>query len=190
MSYDKAIGQLKKGPSRPTLFKIIMPSKFIGRETNDYLEYFCEATTVPSVRYETLSIEGHQYMGLTRLQPSKPIFTNPFDINVIENSDFTVYKDFKEGWMDQSAQNIDQQGQRNIRLKYFKEIVGDIELVKLEMPDSAQDGGELREVMRVKFLDAYIKSIGALALNTRNNNNYLSFKVEFNYQSFTTEFNE
>ena len=191
MSYDRAIGQLKKGPSRPTLYKIIMPGRFIGRETNDYLEYFCNATQVPSVRYESLNIEGQQFQGITRLQPARPIFTQPFEIDVIENSDFSVYEDFKTGWMDQTASNLDQTGQRNIRLKYFNNIIGDIELRKLEMPDSlgGNSGGELREVMTVKFLDAYIKSIGNLALQSSAANSLLTFKIEFNYRSFTTEFN-
>ena len=47
MSYDRAIGQLTNGPSRPTLYKITMPSRFIGRDTNDYLEYFCNAAQIP-----------------------------------------------------------------------------------------------------------------------------------------------
>ena len=188
MSYDKAIGQLKKGPSRPTLYKIIMPGRFIGRDTNDYLEYFCNATQVPSVRYESMNIEGQQFNGITRLQPIRPIFTQPFEIDVIENSDFSVYEDFKTGWMDETAQNLAQDGQRNIKLKYFNNIIGDIELRKLEMPDSA-DGGELREVMTVKFLDAYIKSVGNLALQSTAANSLMTFKIEFNYRSFTTEFN-
>ena len=90
--------------------------------------------------------------------------------------------------MDQTAQNLAQDGQRNIRLKYFNQIIGDIELRKLEMPDSA-DGSELREVLTVKFLDAYIKSVGNLALQSTAANSLMTFKIEFNYRSFTTEFN-
>lgn len=189
MSYDKAIAQLRMGPSRPTLYKVIMPSRFIGRETNDYLEYYCNATSLPSVRYLTKGIDGQQFMGISRLQPYMPVFTQPFEIDIIENANFATYKEFKENWFDKTAEGIDQQNNRNIRLKYFNDIIGDIELIKLENPESQQGGGgqQLREVMKVKFLDAYIKAIGSINLASNAFNTYTTFKVEFNYRSFTTE---
>ena len=188
MSYDKAIGQLKNGPSKPNLFKVVMPQRFIDRETNDYLEYFCTVTQVPSVRYDTIQRPGHSNMGIMSLQPSVPIFTNPFEIIVIENSDLTVHRAFKE-WFDETAENIDQTGSRNIRLNYYKQIVGDIELTKLENPDSQNNGdNEYKEPLKVKFINAYIKSIGQLDLNSSPMTAPLQFKVEFNYESYTTEY--
>lgn len=188
MSYDKAIGQLKNGPSRPNLFKIIMPQRFIDRDTNDYLEYFCTITQLPSVRYQSLERQGHSNMGVTSLQPTIPVFTNPLDVIVIENSDFTVHKAFKD-WFDRTAQGMDQEGQRNIRLKYYNTIVGDIELIKLENPDSQNNGdNEYKEPLKIKFINAYVKSIGALELNSNPMTGPLTFKLEFFYESFTTEY--
>jgi len=189
LSYDRAIGQLKNGPSRPTLYKLTMPSKFVGRGTNDYLEYFCNTAQIPSVRYNHIVVGGHTHMGVTRLQPSLPVWTNPLTVSIIENSDFETYTAFKD-WFDQTGTGIDQQGNRSVKLKYFKEITGDIELEKLEFPDSVNagfGGGQLKKVLKVKFLDCYIKSIGPIALSTEQRDSYLTFNVEFNYQSYTTE---
>lgn len=185
MSYDKAIGQLKNSVSRPTLYKLTMPSKFIGRDTNDYLEYFCSAAQIPSVRYNAVAVTGQELMGVTRLQPTQPVWTNPMQISVIENSDFETYADFKE-WFDQTGQGIEQTGLRNIKLKYYKQIVGDIELEKQEFPDSGD--GELKTPLKVKFLNAYIKSLGPIQLRSDARDQFLTFNVEFNYETYTTEF--
>ena len=188
-SYTEALSRIKNSVSRPTLYKIVMPSRFIGRQTNDYLEYFCNTAQIPSVRYESLTVAGHSAMGVTRLQPSLPIWTNPLEVSVIENSDFTTYQDFKE-WFDETGQNIDQTGGRNIRLKYFDNIVGDIELIKLENPNNLQgtSGGQYKEVMKVKFLNSYIKSIGPLQFDSNQSNSFTTFRIEFNYETYTTEF--
>lgn len=189
MSYDKAIGQLTNGPSRPTLYKITMPSRFIGRDTNDYLEYFCNTAQIPSIRYSSIAVPGHDIMGVTRNQPSGVVWTNPMSISIIENSDFETYKEFKK-WFDQTGQGIDQKGERNIRLKYYKQIVGDIELEKLEFPDSTTGGGgqqELKSVLKVKFLNSYIMSLGPIELSSERKNTYLSFPIQFHYESFETD---
>ena len=117
-----------------------------------------------------------------------PVWTNPMTVSIIENSDFETYKEFKK-WFDQTADGIDQQGERNIRLKYYTNIVGDIELTKLEFPDSAQPGGggELKESLKVKFLNSYIMSLGPIELSSERKNTYLSFQIQFHYESFTTD---
>ena len=186
MSYDKAIGQLTNSVSRPTLYKLTMPSKFIGRDTNDYLEYFCSAAQIPSVRYNSVAVAGHTLMGVTRLQPTVPVWTNPMQITVIENSDYETYADFKE-WFDQTGQGIEQTGLRNIKLNYYKQIVGDIELEKQEFPNSSD--GELKTPLKVKFLNAYIKSLGPIQLRSDARDAFVTFNVEFNYETYTTEFN-
>ena len=190
MSYAKAIGQLKNSVSRATLYKVTMPGKFIGRGTNDYLEYFCNAANVPSVRYTGVNVTGHSLMGITRIQPTSPVWTNPMEITVIENSDFTTYADFKE-WFDRTGTGMDQEGLRNIKLRYYDDIVGDIQLEKLEFPDSVNTGGqagEMKKPLKVKFLNAYPKSIGPITLSSDNPNTYTTFQVQFNYEAYTTDF--
>ena len=189
MSYEKARTQLSQGPSRPTLYKIQMPGKFIGRDTNDYLEYFCNAAQIPSVRYNSVAVTSQELMGITRNQPIMPVWTNPMTVSIIENSDFETYKEFKS-WFDDTAEGIKQDGQRNIRLNYYNQIVGDIELTKLEMPDSASSGGvggQLKESLKVKFLNAYIMSLGPIELSSERKNSVLTFQVQFHYESFTTD---
>ena len=196
MSYDKAIALLNKSVSRPTLYRLEMPGRFIGRDTNDYIEYYCNTTQIPSVRYEAFAVQGQSEQGVTRLQPTNVVWTNPLEMSVIENSDFTVFKDFKE-WLNQTAGGIDQQGQRSIKLKYYENIVGDIMLTKLEQPDSIElnnqnisersETGKLKEVLKVTFLNSYIKSIGPLNFNTETKNTFLSYPITFNYESYKTE---
>ena len=182
MSYDKAIGQLTNSVSRPTLYKLTMPQKFIGRGTNDYLEYFCTTVTIPSVRYNGINVPGHSLMGINRIQPTSPVWTNPLDITVIENSDFDTYADFKQ-WFDRTGTGIDQEGLRNIKLRYYDDIVGDIELEKQEFA-----GESLKTPMRVRFLNAYIKALGPIALSSSTPNTYTTFNVQFNYEAYTTDF--
>ena len=182
MSYDRAIGQLTNSVSRPTLYKIIMPGQFVGRDTNDYLEYFCSAVTIPSVRYNGVNVTGHSLMGITRIQPTAPVWTNPLDITVIENSDYDTYADFKQ-WFDRTGTGIDQEGLRNIKLRYYDDIIGDIELEKQEFA-----GESLKTPLRVKFLNAYPKAIGPIALKSDAFNQYTTFNVQFNYEAYTTDF--
>ena len=192
MSYDKAIGQLRNSVSRPTLYKIQMPSRFVGRDTNDYLEYFCNQAQLPSVRYNSVAVSGIDLMGITRNQPTMPVWTNPMTVSVIENSDFETYKAFKD-WFDQTADGIDQQGERNIRLKYYKQIVGDIELTKLEFPNNTSvaglgaGGGNLKEVLKVRFINSYIMSVGPIQLSSERRDSFVTFPLEFHYESFTTD---
>ena len=195
MSYAKAIGQLKNSVSRPTLYRLEMPQRFIGRDTNDYLEYFCSAAEIPSKRYQFINVNGHSEQGITRMQPIKVIFTNPLTISVIENSDFTVYADFMK-WFNETGTGIDQEGQRSIKLKYFSEIVGDIKLTKLEFPNnlsigglgSGAAGGSYKEVVTTTFLNAYPKSVGAISLASDAQGQYTTFKVELNYETYSQEF--
>lgn len=188
MSYDAAKALLSNGPSRPTLYKIQFPARFVGRDTNDYLEYYCNQAQIPSVRYNSIAVSGVDMMGITRNQPTMPVWTNPMTVSVIENSDFETYKAFKE-WFDQTGQGIAQTGQRNVRLNYYKQIVGDIELTKLEFPDSqgAVGGGQLKEVLKVRFINSYIMSVGPIQLSSERRDTFLTFPLEFHYESFTTE---
>ena len=187
MSYAKAIGLLNKSVSRPTLYKIQFPARFVGRDTNDYLEYYCNQAQIPSVRYNSIAVSGIDLMGITRNQPTMPVWTNPMTVSVIENSDFETYKAFKE-WFDQTGQGIPQTGQRNIRLKYYQQIVGDIELTKLEFPDGGGIGaGQLKEVLRVKFINSYIMSVGPVQMSSERKDSYTTFPLEFHYESFTTD---
>ena len=187
MSYEKAKSLIRSSISRPTLYKVVMPAKFVGGNTNDYLEYYCQATSIPEVRVEAVVARGHEYMGIARSTPSLMIWGNPMTITVIENRDFTVHRDFKK-WMDRVAQGADQRGSRNMRMQFYDQIKGDIQLIKQENPDkSGGAGGDLKEVLTVNFINAYPKAVGAVQLSSENRNAFTTFQVEFNYESYTTD---
>jgi len=188
VSYDKAKSLIRNSISRPTLYKVLMPQRFVGGNTNDYLEYFCVNANVPEVRVEGAVARGHEYMGISRSQPALILWSNPMQITVIENRDFTVYKDFKK-WFDKLGTGVKQSGSRNIRMNYYDQIKGDIQLIKLENPSSTGGGGggDLEEVMTVNFINAYPKALGAIALSSENRNAYTTFTVEFQYESYTVD---
>jgi hypothetical protein len=188
MSYEKARALIRNSVSRPTLYRVQMPQRFIGRGTNDYLEYFCSATAVPERRVEAAVARGHEFMGIARYQPALILWGQPMMITVIENRDFTNHQDFGR-WFERLGTGVDQQGQRNIRMSYYDQIKGDIVLEKLENPDvSGGVGGDLKTVMTTTFLNAYPKAIGNVQLASDNINGYTTFNVEFTYESYTVEY--
>jgi hypothetical protein len=188
MSYEKAKALIRNSISRPTLYRVQMPQRFIGRGTNDYLEYYCNATAIPERRVEAVVARGHENMGVSRYQPALILWGQPMQISVIENRDFTVHRDFSR-WFEQLGTAVDQQGQRNIRMSYYDQIKGDIILEKLEQPDvSGGVGGSLKTVMTTTFLNAYPKAIGNVSLASDNRDSYTTFNVEFTYESYTVEY--
>ena len=78
MSYQKAIGLMDRGPSRPTLFSIRIPG--INQSTNDYLDFFCTTTVIPEIRHNSVKVAGHENMGIVRDQPTAIIYAKPFTI--------------------------------------------------------------------------------------------------------------
>ena len=191
MSYEKAKSLIRNSISRPTLYRVQMPQRFIGRGTNDYLEYYCSATAIPERRVEAVVARGHENMGVSRYQPALILWGQPMQITVIENRDFTVHADFSK-WFEQLGTGVDQQGSRNIRMSYYDQIKGDIVLEKLENPDVSGalgvGGGPLRTVMRTTFLNAYPKAIGNVQLSSDARDSYTTFNVEFTYESYTVDY--
>ena len=194
--YRKAKTLLAKSVSRPVFYKVILPSRFIGGATNEYLEYFARAIEIPEVRVEAYNVRGHTDQGIVRTQPTAMIWGKPFRIEVIENADFTVHRDFK-AWMNRHGQNANSE-RGEMRMNYFNTIVGDIEIQKLELPDSAPLGsadqlaafssGEYKKVLSVKLIDGYIKALGAVRLASDATNQMTTFAAEFEYTRYVTEY--
>ena len=190
MSYEKARSLMRKSVSRPTLFSLDIPPL---SSINDYLKLFCVDASVPEVNYETAVVLGQSAMGVYREQPSSVKFGRPLTITVIENSDFTIYKNFRvlyDGIADGS--NPSSFGSQNQRMKYYDNYVFDLTLTKLEYPDSR--GGlsgnivdaPYREVEKFVFMNAYVTRIDAIRLNTETQNTYTSFSVDFNFETFSS----
>lgn len=179
-----------QGVSRPTLFAIQFPN-LISRQTNEYLRFFCRTTAIPEIRHATVFVNGHERMGISREQPTAVQFGKPFQIEVIEDSNFSVYKDMRS-WFDLTAQNINGFGSQ--RMNYYDSYTQDMTLTKLELPSNmvgalgaADSIANYKQVLSVKFINAYPISIGAISLDQSNDNSFTTFNVSFTYESYTTD---
>ena len=190
-SYVQAQALLNKGVSRPTLYSVRLPQPY--SDINNYLNFFCVSTRIPEVRTQTIIALGHEHMGIEREQPVGIQFGKPFTITVIENRDFLVYNEIRK-WFNKLAFNINQpQNNRSIRMDYYSEYVLDMELVKLEQGKSPEEvSGDTDEKiyttpLKIKFLNAYPVSVGAIALASSDYDQFTSFSVDFSYESYSVE---
>lgn len=184
---------MDRGPSRPTLFSVRLPGGLVSSNTNDYLDFYCTTTAIPSIRHNNVKVAGHEYMGIVRDQPTAIIYEKPFTITVIADPEFNVYRDLRE-WFDSTAVNANQTFGRAQRMRYYDTYTRDMELIKLEFPSEAgidtnnQREDKLEEVMRVNFLKAYPIAIGQVALNTEQKDTYTQFQVQFTYESYHIDY--
>lgn len=194
MSYDAARSLLERSVSRPTLYSVRLSNR-VSRETNDYINFFCSATSIPEVRHQTVLANGHEYMGIVREQPTNVMYGKPFNMTIIENSDFSIYKDLR-AWFNTTAQGSNQNNRlnRSQRMNYSSTYVSDIEIIKLEQPDnlrgtlgSFDPNANYKEVLKVTLLNAFPTNIGAVSLSSSDNNNFTTFDAAFSYESYTIQ---
>lgn len=190
MSYEQARALMNQGVSRPTLFALQLPN-LISRNTNEYLRFFCKATAIPEIRHSTVFVNGHERMGISREQPTSVQFGKPFQIEVIENSNFSVYKDMRS-WFDRTAQNVNGFGSQ--RMNFYDTYTQEMQLIKLEQPGNL--GGALgalssianyKQVLTVNFVNAYPINIGAIRLNSEGRDSVTTFTIDFTYESYTID---
>jgi len=189
MSYEQARALMDRGVSRPTLFALTLPN-LVNRRTNDYLNLFCRATAIPEIRTATAFVNGHERMGISREQPTAIRFGKPFRIEVIENSEFSVYQDLRQ-WFDMTCVDINDP-RASQRMNYYESYVQDMQLHKLELPDnllgalgSAELTANYKRVMTINFVNAYPIKIGAISLNTESRNTVTTYSVDFTYESYS-----
>jgi len=189
MSYEQARALMDRGVSRPTLFALTLPN-LVNRRTNDYLNLFCRATAIPEIRTATAFVNGHERMGISREQPTAIRFGKPFRIEVIENSEFSVYQDLRQ-WFDMTCVDINDP-RASQRMNYYESYVQDMQLHKLELPDnllgalgSAELTANYKRVMTINFVNAYPIKIGSISLNTESRNTVTTYSVDFTYESYS-----
>ena len=194
-SYDSVKALISRGVSRPTLYQVIVNFPgFLGRESNDQLEFLCSKAAVPPVAVNTLAVNGHEAMGVTREQPTMVVFNSPFTISVISDQNYTVYKDLKR-WLDAVAinanpnQNALGAGGSSQRMLYYDTFKRDIELIKLEQQGSTgtSQSYDYAEPFRVRFNNAFPVRIGEITLDSGNQNSYVEYTVDFAYETYTFE---
>ena len=190
MSYQKAMALMDKGPSRPTLFKVRLPSTRVSRTTQDYLEFFCTATAIPEVRSNTVAVAGHENMGVVREQPTAIMFGKPLIMTVISDPDYNAYLELRN-WLDQCAVNANQ-AQVSQRMRYYTSFTSDMQIIKLE---GTSDDGIIdfssfseegyREVMTANFVNAFPIQLDQINLSTEEQNTMVRFNVAFTYETYT-----
>ena len=175
---------MRAGPSRPTLYKLIVPR--VGGNVRDYLELFVSATMIPSVNMETAMASGQEHMGITRQQPIALLYSKPLSIEVIGDADYNAYKELR-GWFDLTVANANQSviQRRSHRMRYYDTYVSDIELVKLEFPDKQSNNPDYNEPLRVKFINAYPVNISEIKLDSQAQHQIVRFTVDFTYESYS-----
>lgn len=195
-SVTEALKLLGKGPARPTLYTVRVGNMVNNpARTNEVLNLFCSGASVPSFGYNTAMALGHEYMGITREMPTTAVYGKPLILEVIDNTDMEMYKNFRF-WMDRISTNANQPGiggntpnGRSQRMRYYDEYVQDVEVIKLEYagenyPDSDKVDKIYRPTLEVKFASAYPVEIGAIDLRSDSVDSVLTFNVSLTYESY------
>lgn len=201
MSFEKAMAQLNKSVSRPSLFRVsIKPNEknaFFSEAANDYIKFFCEMTAIPSFAHDTIPVNGHERVGVMREQPSAVVFEKPFTISVIERSDYVVHEQMRQ-WFNKTCPAFTNSGEVSQRMSYYDTFTCDISLTKLEYAYEVSDyktvrkliekgivtGGGYRKELKVRFINAYPTKIGAINLNSGAYDDMVKYSIDFNYESF------
>lgn len=195
MSYEAAKALLSKSVSRPTLYSVQMPEPVVTRQVNDYLNFFVKEVSIPAVSATTIAVNGHENMGIVREQTTGIVYGKPLQMTVIEDSDFTVYKAMRE-WFDALAINANQAGglagQRSLRMTYYDSYTFDMEIKKLEFPNSSRDVAGSQEAnanyknpITVKFINAYPVNISQINMQADAYDAFTSFQIAFSYESYS-----
>jgi hypothetical protein len=189
MTYSGAKAILSRGPSRPTLYQVVLPE--IGGRANDYLKFFCKATAIPAVEAEVLPVISHSAIGIAQDVVTRVRYGKPFQITVIENADFLVYKSIRK-WFDQIATNVNRGSggggpNASQRPAYYSQIVRDFTLTKLENPGQVdpRGGGSVVESLEVTFKNAYPVRMGSISLASDAFDSATEFTVDFTYETYS-----
>lgn len=183
---------MEKGPSRPTLFRVQLPSRRVSTETNDFIEFYCTAAALPEVRSNTVAVAGHEYMGVVREQPTAIMFGKPFIIEVIADPEYKAYFEIRE-WFEGLAQNANQgQGAfRTQRMNYYSTFVEDLVFTKLEQSGEGQGSfdynGDYTEAFTARFINAYPVQLDQISFNSEEQDSFVRFRVAFTYESYYLE---
>ena len=207
MTYERAKGLLKKGLSRPTLYFVSIPTNELTNgfqtEANAYLRFFCNATRIPEISHETVGAAGQGRTGVIRQQPSMVTFGKPFSIDVIEPSDFLVYKNMQR-WFNRTSPTYNTKGSESQRMAYYTSYATDIVLKKLELPLEGWNSRKVNDAIRkgeinyegyrkpvvITFKNAYPTMIGDVNLASDNFNSMTEYRIDFNYETYNVEYDE
>ena len=193
MSIDAVRALLDRGVSRPTLYEVIVnfPRGIAAQETQRQLQFLCSKTAVPPASINTILALGHESQGVTREQPTVVTFNSPFQISVISDRDYSVYKDIKL-WYDRIAFNANPgvRGGQSQKMEYYNEpgagFARTIELRKLELQggQGTREPGSFAEPFRIIFNNAFPVRIGEITLDSAGTDTAVEFTVDFAYETY------
>lgn len=192
MSYDAVKSLLNTGVSRPALYRVEVAFPFGAAESNRQLDLLCSKASVPPVSVNTLAVNGHESMGVTREQPTMVSFNSPFSITVISDREYTVYKDLKL-WLDRVAVNANPNtlfagsAGSNQRIGYYDSFRRTIQLNKLELQGGrgSREPNSFYEPFNVVFNGAFPVRLGEISLSSNSSNAYMEYTVDFAYENYT-----
>ena len=207
-THELARSILERGISRPTLYTVRMPN-FVGNrdatqglttgvstKTNAHLDLFVKNITIPEGRLDVVQANGQEFMGITRETPQNFIYGKPLTMTVIENSDFDIYRSMRS-WIESTAlpNRINQNGVRTIRMNYYDSFTGEIEVIKLENPNTNKVRASINDDLLTQygykvplkwtFINAYPIRIGSVTMGSDMNNIATEFEVAFTYESYS-----
>ncbi len=212
MSYEKVKSLLNRGLSRPTLYKLVISpsvnnSQFSSKAV-EYLEFMATSISVPEIAVEAIPVAGQDMVGVMRQQAAQVTYGKPLTVQVIERSDYIVYKEIKK-WFDHIANGSNSINEESHRMKYYDDVICDIQLLKYEYSQHAttntdfkfaiasklKDEGHLndqgyRVAMKVNFKNAYPVNIGDISFNSEAVNQMVRYPFSFTYETYNTVVND
>ena len=197
-SIDQVKAVISNGISRPTLFRLIIPG--ISTPAQDQLSVLCKTAKVPEISLSSIAVNGQDSQGVTREQPARVVYANPFTITVIADRDYTVYDALRE-WFQTSSLNSNpfvvepDEGivstSQNQKIGYYDSLVRNLILEKLEYMsreelDKKKEEDEIYfSPFRVQFNNAHIARIGELGLDSQMTDTMMEFTVDFAYETYS-----
>ena len=190
MSYEMARALMKHSVSRPTLYSIEMP--VLNRSINDYIKLFARTVTVPSITAETNKVIGQEMMNVSRDQTRSVMFGKPLTMEIIENSDFGAYTEFRRIFNRVSTGLDGRSNSRSQRMNYYDDIKFDMTVNKLESPHKGSrqidqsdriDQGYIN-VAQFNFTNCFVSKLSELNLNSETKNSMLTFSVNIKYETY------
>ncbi|AEC53012.1 hypothetical cyanophage protein [Synechococcus phage S-CRM01] len=187
---------MEKSVSRQTLYSVRIGGGKVSDEVNSYLDFFCSTTAIPSVSLQTLAAVGQEHQGIVRETPGALIFSKPFSMQIIENSDYLTYTALRN-WLNEVSPNANQalrpgSAGRSIRMNYYNSIISNIELTKLEFPDEENQtyqGADLNKYyktpLKINLINAYPIAIGEINLQSSAADQLVYWDAQFTYESYT-----
>lgn len=208
MSYEAARSLMNRGLSRPSLYKVSIDrnnnNAGFSDEARDYMEFFCSSASIPQINHETMPVAGQDMVGVMRQQPAQVVYAKPFQIEVIERSDYVMYEQLKK-WFDYTANGSNSTNEMSHRMKYYDDIVCDIQLRKFEYSQHASPTSKMaadvardlqreghfnkwgyRTALKVDFRNAFPVSIGDIQYNSESTSQMVRYNVSFTYETYST----